>query len=243
MTSKTYLRILIIALFIIQGKAFAEIYPVYLCGPTASVTLVPNAVINTGDLVVWVKTTGGTTTEVQKGTGHNYVTPVNLPVGEHSYQVHIISAAPAGCAGDPSVEYKIYQLPTTTIALALPTVANYCSVVTPAASSDIVATSTPSITLPQDVTYSYTWAATKGGTVVADANSIGTVTTSTNTLTNTFTLNTTDVGVYALTASSKYVVPAGSTLKSSDSQGCVNTSSSQTVTVSPQPAKPTITFL
>lgn len=243
MTSKTYLKILIIALFITQGKAFAQTYPVYLCGTSASVTLVPNAVINTGDRIVWVETTGGVNTEVQNSTSPNFVTPAGLSVGEHSYQVHIISAAPAGCAGDPSDEYKIYQLPSTTITLAAPTLANYCSVITPAASSAIVATSTPGQTLPQDVTYAYTWTATKGGTAVADVTTIGSVSTSSNTLTNTFTLNTTSVGVYALTASSKYVVPTGSTLKSSDGQGCVNTTTPETVTVSPQPAKPTITFL
>lgn len=238
MKTTTYIKTLLIALVCLGSKSMAQTYPVYIAGSNTVITLKPtNVTINAGDQVVWVETTGGSNNQVQSGTTQNYTTPANLSIGEHSYRVHIISAAPASCTGDPSVEYKVFKLPATTVALSAPTNALYCeNASTP--SSQIVAT--PSTTLPSGVTatYAYTWTATKGGTSTA-VNSVGSSSNAANTLSSTFTVSTVSVGTYKLQAQAtpSFTVPVGSVLKGA---GEAATSGEETVKVEPKPGQPTI---
>ncbi len=238
MKTKPYLKILLFAALFIQGNAFAQTYPVYLCG-NATVILKPTLVtINTGEQIVWVETTSGSDVQVQSGTTQNYTTPTNLTVGEHSYKVYIISAAPNSCPGDASAIYKIYKLPTSTLTLATASLPRYCE--NAGLNSTMVATSAPASSLPTGVSYNYTWTATKDGASIA-SSSVGS--NATSGLTNTFTVNTTTPGSYALTVAANYEVPSGSTLKSSDNAGCSEpASATNTVVVAPKPGQPTIDF-
>ncbi len=238
MKTTTYLKIVVLIALFLQGKAFAQTYPVYLCG-TATVTLKPTSVtINTGDQIVWVETTSGSDVTVQTGTTQNYTTPTNLSLGEHSYKVYLVSASPNSCPGDASTVYKIYKLPTSTLSLATPSLPRYCE--NAGLNSTMVATSAPTVTLPTGVSYNYTWTATKDGSSIA-SSSVGS--NATSGLTNTFTVNTTTPGTYVLGVAANYAVPSGSTLKSSDSAGCsVTESTTNQVVVAPKPGQPTIDF-
>jgi hypothetical protein len=239
MKTTTYLRILFLGGFFIQGSAFAQTYPVYLCG-TATVTLKPTNVTITGEQIVWVETTTGSDVPVQSGTTQNYTTPTNLSVGEHSYKVYLVSAAPNSCPGDASTVYKIYKLPTSTLTLAGASLPRYCE--NSGSNSTMVATSAPAAgqSLPTGVGYAYTWTATKDGASIA-SSSVGS--NATSAFTNTFTVNTTTTGTYVLSVAANYTVPTGSTLKSSDSAGCsVTATGTNTITVAPKPGQPTIDF-
>jgi len=230
----TFLSTLILLLFL-QSNIFAQTYPVYLCGSTTTVTLQPGITVNTGDEVVWVEVTGTTTTEVQRSTTlRNYTTPTaGLSTGEHTYRVHIVSASPELCVGDASDDYKIYQLPPFAVTLSTPT--DYCE---NASATSITATATPTApaTLPAGVTFDYIWEAKKGTTSLTIGD-VGENTTNQNVL----NMTTTTVGDYIITATSNYVVPTGSVLKSATS--CAVASAPETIKVLPKPEKPSITIL
>jgi len=242
----TYLKISLLLLFMaFRGKAFAETYPAYLCGDATTVTLRATAATTTGDYLLWEKMTGSTPATVKTSsvyTDKDYVTPnaATLGVGEHVYRVTVISSN--GCPSDASTLYKIYVLPSTTVSLNSYTAVDYCTNASPAPSAEIIATSTPAASLPEGVTYTYTWSATKDGTALSNAANIGDITTSANTLTSTFTMNTTVVGVYVLSTNVRYAVTSG-VLKSSDNAGCIQTTPTKQVTVSPKPDKPEISIV
>lgn len=239
----TFRATFLLLLLISVASASAEVYPVYLAGG-GTVTLGPQESINAGDSVIWVETTGGVNNIVKNGThlDKNYTTPAGLSVGEHTYRVHLISADPAHCIGDPSVEYKIYVLPSTTIALNDPTAPLYCENV-PTATSSFVATATPASALPDSITYAYTWMGTKDGVSVADITTWGDPNLSADTKSCEFVFDTKTVGKYTLTAQLKYVVPAGSLLKTADNAGDVKTSAPKPVEVSAKPQQPTIVVM
>lgn len=227
----TFLSFFTFLLFL-QNKAFAQTYPVYLCGSTATVTLKPGIPISAGDEVVWVKVTGGTTQTVQSSaTNINYTTPTGLATGEHTYRVHIISKSPDFCEGDASDDYSIYQLPAFAVTLSSPT--NYCENAT---ATSITATASATEALPAGVSFNYTWVAKKGATTLTIGD-VGDNSANQNIL----NMTTTTVGDYILTATSSYVIPTGSTLK--DDGSCDVTSAPETIKVLPKPSKPTITIL
>ena len=195
--------------------------------------------INPGDQVVWVSTTTNTPVHTGTSASPNFTTPTLAP-GAHGYRVHILSAD--GCTGDASDEYKVYVLPSTTLALSNPSADEYCENAT-TRSSKIVASATAGATLPEKVTYSYTWQVEKNGASVADLSTVGNITTNINTLSSEFEVTTATVGTYAISTKVHFTVPVGSVLKSNDNQGCVETTSPKQVTVTPKPGKPTITIL
>jgi len=247
MKTTTYLKIMLLTLFIMaQGEVFAVTYPAYICGNTTTATLRATATTTAGEVFKWEKVTdnGATVTTVKTSltyTDKDYVTPsaATLGVGEHTYRVTVISAN--SCPSDASSEYKIYVLPSSTVTLASPTVAEWCENVS--TTSDVVATAGPDggNTLPQDVGYNFTWAVTKGGTPVTSA---GTAVDGASPFTaSTFTVNTNVTGTYSLVASTTYKIPSGSVLISGGTTGCSFISESESVIVRPQPGQPSISIV
>jgi hypothetical protein len=237
-------------LFMTPICGMAATYPLYLCGG-GTATLKPDATIEAtlkvGDKVVWQEWVNGAATGTATtlpvatiGTAPTFSVGASATVGEHSWRVFVTAINPVECSGDPSDEFKFFVLPDKTLALSTPTSPTYCEA-TAAASSVITATPTVASALPTDVTYVYAWTAAKDGAAAADAVSIGTA--STTATTGVLTVNTTAVGTYVIAATVKYAVPTGATLKSGDNKDCTTTATApQTITVSPKPGKPSVTF-
>jgi len=215
--------------------------------------------LETGDEVVWQKWDTGTDAPDGAPTALTYSgdpTSVNLEVdggdlgtvGAHHYRMYVIATDPNSCGSDLSDPVEVYKLPALTLALGAPSVDAYCEATTnpelnQPVSSEIVATTTPADPLPTGIPLVYTWTATKDSDPVSDITDVGSSTAnnaSATELTNTFTVSTTDVGAYALSASVAYAAQtSGGTLIKG---GCeVDAPGSQTVTVTPKPDKPTIT--
>ncbi|MFI5453081.1 hypothetical protein ACHMWN_13080 [Pedobacter sp. UC225_61] len=238
---KASLTVFILILSVVSKSKAQTYYPVYLCdGGTATLHTPEESTLSNGDKVYWylegvqvdVKTYTGTANET------NYVTPNNLANGVHNYTSRIESAA--GCWGDLSDPFQVYQLPSKTLALTANN-ASYCGD-NALLSSIITATTTPGQALPAGIEYQYAWSATKDGTAVSPLSGIGSDDAS-KTAINKFTLNTTGAGTYVFSATVKYVTTAANTgvLKSGDNKGCeVSATATQTVTVTPKPAKPSI---
>ncbi|MFA6277763.1 MAG: hypothetical protein WC622_13495 [Pedobacter sp.] len=238
---KSILATFIIILSVSVKSKAQTYYPVYLCdGGTATLHTPEESGLSNGDKVYWylegvqvgVKTFTGTANET------DYVTPNNLSNGVHNYTSKIESAA--GCWGDLSDPFQVYQLPSKTLALTANN-ASYCGDNT-LLSSIITATTTPGQALPDGIEYQYVWSATKNGTAVSPLSGIGSDDAS-KTAVNKFTLNTTGAGSYVFNATVKYITTAANTgvLKSGDNKGCeVSATATQTVTVTPKPVKPTI---
>ena len=238
---KSILAAFIIILSVSAKSKAQTYYPVYLCdGGTATLHTPEESTLSNGDKVHWYLE--GTEVDVKTFTGTanetNYVTPSNLAPGVHNYTSKIESAA--GCLGDLSDPFQVYQLPSKTLALVANN-ASYCGS-DASLSSVITATTTPAQALPAGIEYGYVWSATKNGTNVSPLSGIGSDDGS-KTDVNKFTLNTTGAGTYVFNATVKYVKTAANTgvLKSGDNNGCVVTATAtQTVTVTPKPVKPTI---
>ncbi|MFD0941345.1 hypothetical protein [Pedobacter boryungensis] len=241
----TFIKSIVAAFIIIlcvNAKSKAQTYyPVYLCdGGTATLHTPEESTLSNGDKVFWYLE--GTQVDVItfNGTANqtNYVTPNNLSAGVHNYTSRILSAA--GCWGDLSDPFQVYQLPSKALALTTNKTA-YCGD-DATLSSIITATTTPAEALPAGIEYVYTWSATKDGTNVTPLSGIGTEDGS-KTAANKFTLTATTAGTYVFNATVKYVIASGNTgvLKSGDGKGCeVSATATQTVTVTPKPVKPTI---
>jgi len=241
----TFIKSILAAFIIILGinaKSKAQTYyPVYLCGGgTATLHTPEESTLANGDKVHWylegvevdVKTFNGTANVT------NYVTPNNLTAGVHNYTTKIESVA--GCWGDLSDPFQVYQLPSKTLALTSSN-ATYCGS-DATLNSVITATTTPAQALPAGIEYAYVWSATKNGTAVTPLSGIGSDDAS-KTDVNKFTLTTTGAGTYVLNATVVYVKTAANTgvIKSGDSKGCeVAATATSTVTVTPKPVKPTI---
>ncbi|RYF17505.1 MAG: hypothetical protein EOO42_15820 [Flavobacteriales bacterium] len=231
-----------IIIFSVNAKSKAQTYyPVYLCdGGTATLHTPEESTLVSGDKVYWYLEGTQVAVLTYDGTANktNYVTPNNLSAGVHNYTSRIESLA--GCLGDISDAFPVYQLPTKTLALTK-SIASYCGS-DASLSSVITATTSPAQTLPAGIEYAYEWTATKNGTNVSPLSGIGTDLASKTNI-NTFTLSTTDPGIYTFNAKVKYVVATGNTgaLKSGDSKGCETpATATETVTVTPKPVKPTI---
>ncbi|MBB2144864.1 hypothetical protein GM921_05180 [Pedobacter sp. LMG 31464] len=242
---KASLAVFILILSVVSKSKAQTYYPVYLCsGGTATLHTPEEIGLVSGDKVHWylegteitgsVRTYDGTT-----ANSTNYVTPNNLTPGVHNYTSRIESVA--GCWGDMSDPFQVYQLPDKTLALTANN-ASYCGD-NATLNSVITATTTPGQALPDGIEYAYVWTATKNGSPVSPLTSIGSDNAS-STAVNLFTLTTTGAGSYVFSATVKYVIAAANTsgvLKSGDNNGCiVSATATQTVTVTPKPAKPTI---
>ncbi|MCD0490628.1 hypothetical protein LPB86_20490 [Pedobacter sp. MC2016-14] len=247
-TKLTKLGATLLCVFALQMSAFAVSYPLYLCGG-ATAALRPDATVTAallpGDRIMWQEfqadgtTPIGTVTEIAvttAATAPAYTTASGLATGAHVYKVFVISAAPNTCSGDVSDPFSLYVLPTSSVTLGAPTVANYCEAGGSATSSVVTATPSTFDSSLTDVSFAFTWTATKDGAAVSDVTTVGTA------ASNVFTINTTAVGEYTVKTSIAYTVSSG-VLKSGDSAGCVQSSGSSTaVKVTAKPGKPVISF-
>ncbi|MBB2151223.1 hypothetical protein [Pedobacter gandavensis] len=241
------------ALFALPFNALADSFDLYLCG-TGTASLIPDATVTAtlkaGDILVWQEwnpagdTPIGTVTQVNvttNATAPSFPLPA-LATGAHNFKVFVISASPNSCSGDVSPAFKIYSLPVPTVALTAP-VTSFCEENSNAVRSAVItATALSLATVLSDVSYEFTWTATKNAAAVGNVTTIGeigAITTPVNV--NTFTLNSSATkGDYVFIATVKYKVASG-TLKSDAGTGCVGTSTaSPTITVTPKPATPTI---
>lgn len=222
----------------------AQTYPVYL---TEAGTVTLQATLTTGQTAVWVETTGGTNTTLSSLADGSYTIPPNSAVGEHTYSVHLVS--PAGCDGDPVV-YKIFVLPSNDITLSA-TSALYCeNAPVESAFSTITANVTPKATnvtsvgtLPVDVTYNYTWTATKGG-VTTPIGALGSSTIQPDTRSSNFTFNTRTVGDYEIGVDINYVIKSPAIFRSGNNNTEVQSSTDKkSIVVSEKPTTPVITVM
>lgn len=245
---RTITRTALATLFFLLGLTFSSYaqtyYQLYLCDAgTAKLRTPQEAGLAVGDKVHWFVDGNpyGTPLTYNGTAGSTDITvPANLAVGPHNYTSYIVSKD--GCMGPESDPFTVYKLPTKSIALSAPTQATYCGDASGTnLSSVITATATPGASLPDGVGYTYTWSATHNGTAVLPVTTIGTITGSEPNVNNTFTLNTTDAGTYVFNAAVVYTLLAGNTGTLRPTDGCeVATTTTQTITVTPKPGKPTI---
>ncbi|WP_316841126.1 hypothetical protein [Pedobacter gandavensis] len=241
-------------LFALPFNALADSFDLYLCG-TGTAGLIPDATVTASlkanDQLIWQEFNAAGTTPIGSATPINVVTNgvappftvTGLSVGAHYYKVHVVTSSPTSCSGDVSPAFNVYSLPAPGVSLAAPT-ATFCEAGsnTGLTGSIITATATALAPILSDVSYEFTWTATKDAGVVGDVTTIGAIgaiTTPVNL--NTFTLNNTaGHGAYIFKAAVKYKVAAG-TLRSDTGTGCVaESAASPTITVTPKPATPTI---
>jgi hypothetical protein len=132
------------------------------------------------------------------------------------------------------------------VVLNNPTVANYCENGT--IGSVLVADVTLSDAIPSDITMDYTWTVSKVVSAVTSTPSLASVggaVTSNGSLKNTFTVTTSDVGVYTFSVKTKFLSATNVPIKSGTASASCETTASATptVTVSPKPIKPAISIL
>ena len=230
--------ILAFCLFLLAPLGLFAAPLAYVCG-SGTVTLKytgPYALM-TDDQVVWqeVSADGSTTigapiVNTYNGTAGSADLVLtgggNLAsVGEHFYKMHVLTNTPGGCTGDVSDAVSIYLLPGFSVALT-PTTTTYCEAGgTNTAPSVITALATPASGLPTGVKFVYDWTGSTGGSASGTDN-------------NTYTMATTTVGTYPLTAKATFDTGA-IPLKSAAGAGCEE-SGTTTITVSAKPGKPTI---
>ncbi|MFN0291719.1 hypothetical protein [Pedobacter helvus] len=244
---RTITRTALATLFFLLGLTFSSYaqtyYQLYLCDAgTAKLRTPQEASLAVGDKVHWFVDGNpyGTPLTYDGNAGSTDITvPANLTVGLHNYTSSIESKDQ--CMGPLSDPFTVYKLPSKTIALSAPTNATYCGDASGSnLSSVITATTTPAAALPDGVGYTYTWSATFNGSAVNPITSIGTVGGG-NAATTTFTLNTATAGTYVFNAAVVYTLLPGNTGTLRPTDGCeVNTTTTQTITVTPKPGKPTI---
>jgi len=240
----------IVGLFLTLPLQVVLAVDIYVCG-TETVTLKYSGgyELQSGDKLIWIKDgDGGEAVEtVYNGTpgSADYAVPlaeITAP-GSHTYTAHVMSPDPASCSGDVSNTVEIIRLPELTLSLDA-SLAQYCAEEsgTDAGESTITATTTAT-SLPAEILLEYSWTATKGGAPVDPLTEIGTSEANNPTaqdLTNTFTLTSSEDGVYAFNATVQYAAADanGVTIKG----GCsYNSTEPATVTVTPKPGTPTIT--
>ncbi len=244
----TITRNIITTLILLLGITFSSYaqtyYNVYLCdNATATLHMPEESTLTAGDKVHWYL--AGTEVGVYTYSGANstnYTVPNSLPVGPHNYTTRIESAA--GCLGDESDPFSVYKLPNKTLALSTPTNTTYCGEASgPAASSSITATATPAAPLPDGIGYTYTWSAMFNGSPVPSMAAIGSSNGST-TNQNVFTLTAIQAGTYVFNATVNYTLLPGNPGVLRAGAGCeVSAATSQTITVTPKPVKPSISLV
>lgn len=240
-------------LFALPFNAIADSFDLYLCG-SGTAGLIPDVAVTgtlkANDQLIWqeftsagVPTGSATTITVVTNAVAPPFTVTGLAVGAHYYKVHVVTASANSCAGDVSPAFNVYSLPAPGVALAAPTT-TFCAENSNATlnSSVITATATALAPILTDVSYEFTWTATKDAGVVGDVTTIGAIgaiTTPVNV--NTFTLNNTaGTGAYIFKAAVVYKVSTG-TLRGDTGVGCTaESAASPTITVTPKPGTPTI---
>ncbi|RYF25451.1 MAG: hypothetical protein EOO42_03730 [Flavobacteriales bacterium] len=241
--TRTALATLVLLLSLTFSSYAQTYYKLYLCSDaTAKLRTPEEATLVSGDKVHWFLdgTAVGTPITFNGTAGSTDIAvPSNLTVGLHNYTTQIESKD--GCLGPKSDDFPIYKLPSKTLALSTPTNASYCGDSSgPSASSQITATTTPGAALPDGVEYVYSWSATFNGAAVTPVTSIGSDNAS-KTNQNIFTLNTITAGTYVFSATVNYVLTAANTGVLKSGTTCEATATtSQTITVTPKPGKPTI---
>lgn len=245
----TITRTLLVTLVLLLGSVlhgFAQTstyHDVYICGNTSIKLRVSNeSTLVNGDKVHWylggVEVTGSPFTYTTSGTA-DLTVPAGANEGLYTYTSAIESTG--GCLGDLSEPYRIYKLPTKTLALSTDKAA-YCGDNSGPAGAVITATTTPAGTLPAGIDYAYEWTVTTGTPpVTATPGSHN----NSSAATSLYTMTTTTPGTYVFNAKVKYVLASGNTgtLVSADTNGCeVTAGATEQVIVTPKPTKPTITF-
>lgn len=219
----------------------------YLCGDV-ELTLkfkMEGYTLNPNDVVYWQRfdddgPLAGSDPIERTGANPDLVLE-NLTEAYYQYRVWVVSADPNTCTGDLSEPYEIHVLPTTTVELTT-TSEEYCEAgTTNVEKSVLTAEATPSSALPTGVSYVFDWSATQGSTDIEDLSTIGTEAL-VDVYTSTFTMTTVALGAYTFTAAANYDVPDDAFFKSEDTEGCVVESTPVTVTVTPKPGQPTVTF-
>lgn len=243
-------------LFAVPFNALADSFDLYLCGAgTAGLSpdLAVTATLKANDQLIWqeftsagVPTGSPTTVNVATDGVAPPFTVTALAVGAHYYKVHVVTANPTSCAGDVSPAFNIYALPAPGVTLAAPTT-TFCEANSNPTlqSSVITATATALAPILSDVTYGFTWTATKDAAAVADVTTIGAISALDPLAVNInkFTLNNTaGKGAYIFKAAVQYVIPAGKgTFRGDNTAGCTaESAASPTITVTPKPGTPTI---
>lgn len=233
MTTKiTLLKTALIALFLfVSNLTFGATY--YACTTSTLTFTTPNT---PGITYSWdVKGSDGISI-----TGFPDANPPSKLETAGTYTVLLISTQtdPAGiiCPPDP-VDNTIIILPALTMDLVDPTNPSYCGAGSTTNTSDITITGP---TLPtgseNDLELEYTYTVNNGTTDV-DGTTVGTI----DAATGKFTLTTTDAGTYTVTGKVKYSQKTGFTNALLGS-GCeVTSTNTETITVLPKPATPTIT--
>ncbi|MNK11521.1 hypothetical protein D3C87_295630 [compost metagenome] len=237
-------------LFSLTFSSYAQTYyNLYLCDNT-TVKLRPSEPnLANNDKVYWFRKAPGEATASAVGTAITYnglgsadlTLPANMGAGLYEYFSAVETAG--GCLGPQSDAFTIYKLPTKTLALSANRT-TYCGDNSgPNSGSVVTATTTPAATLPAGIEYAYEWSVTLAGTPPTTATP-GTADNSITTVSE-YTMTTTTAGSYVFDATVKYVKSSANTgtFLSASNEGCeVAATATQTVTVTPRPAKPTISF-
>lgn len=233
-TKFTFSRIILFALFSLCWSA-ASADTFYLC-PGATISLNPAATPNI--TYSWdVKDVDGITSL----SGYPRAgAPTNLPSVAGTYKVLLISTpANANICAPDVVEHSFTVLPTLSMTLSAPTNVSYCE--TSANNSSQITQSTSTVptgaTADLEIEYSYMVAKDGGTAVNGTTAGLGSID-----ATGKYTLSTTTPGVYVITGTVKYKQKTGFTNALLTASGCPATSSTQTITVTAKPAKPTITI-
>ncbi len=225
--------ILVTVLLFVSTATFADTF--YICNG-ASLNLNPAA---TPDITYsWdVKDVDGVTS--LSGYPRTAV-PTTLPTTPGTYKILLISTANSAtvCAPDV-VENNFVVLPTLAITLGAPTNASYCETSTTTSSQITQSASTVPTGTGSDLEIEYSYMVSKDGATAVDGTTTGLGSID---AAGKYTLSTTTPGVYVITGSVKYKQKTGFTNALLNASGCPVTSTTQTVTVTAKPTKPTITI-
>ncbi|ALL07417.1 hypothetical protein AQ505_19135 [Pedobacter sp. PACM 27299] len=244
-------------LFALPFSSSAASFALYLCGG-ATAGLIPDAAVNAtlknGDKIMWQEFDAAgntpigspiTVTVAADATPLPFTVGSGLSVGAHYFKVFIIAVNPNNCSGDLSDPFSLYVLPTAAVAIGTPSQTSFCEANSnpTTQNSVLTATATALDAALTDVTYAFTWTATKDAAAVTDVTTIGAIGPVSPVNVNTFTLNNTaGHGAYIFKAGVKYVIaPGNGVLKSPSDLGCpAESAASATITVTPKPGKPGI---
>lgn len=228
-TKTTLLKMSLLALLLfISSTAFSATY--YMCsGSTITLSDPP---VDANLTYTWDVKLGGTSVSTYPGSPGK---PTGMPSAAGTYTVTLTStsANPNICAPDVA-EHTMIVLPALTLTISTPTNPTYCgsatthsSVITPTQGGFPTGG-----TFAADLETELSYAVTKDGVTVTPT-AYGTITA------GVYTLNTTTIGVYKITATVKYKQKGTNVLLGST--GCPTTTTEQTITVTSAPGAPTIT--
>lgn len=234
-TKINFLKLSFAALLLfVSGSAFSATY--YMC-TGASLNMTPDAA-PAGTHYLWDVQQGGvsiagypsTTKPTTLGTAGSYTVILNTVLDD---------VTSAGICPPDFVTNTVIVLPALTITLGTPSNPIYCAANNAIKSSDISQTTTGFLpAYSSDLDAEVTYSVVKDSDAPVDGATLGTI----DATTGKYTLTTIIPGVYKITATVKYKQKAGATGTLLGTTGCPATSTTQTVTVSPKPTSPAITF-